>query len=295
MALGIYPRTEEHNRHISEAKKRYYSNPENVAKHKESRKHIIRKAGISEECIKVKGVLYYLFSCVDCGKLHYSQKIKGLPRNPHCLSCAAKIRSIGRIQSPETRTKIATSLVGHPVSEKVRQNKFSPQALANRILAVKGKPPWNKGLKASPEAIENNRQARLREWSNPEFRAKALEKLRHGCHKRPTKPEKIIGDILQELFPGEYKYVGGGWEVTIGRCVPDFINVNGQKKVLEVFGDYWHSEEVTGLTREQEERQKIDNYQKYGFACLIIWQYEALNEVDLVREKIKAFHKKATK
>lgn len=29
MSLGIYPRTEEHNKHISEAKKRYYAQPEN--------------------------------------------------------------------------------------------------------------------------------------------------------------------------------------------------------------------------------------------------------------------------
>ena len=72
---------------------------------------------------------------------------------------------------------------------------------------------------------------------------------------RPTNPEKIIQRILAKYFPKEWKYVGNG-KVWFGKKNPDFININGQKKLIEVYGDYWH--------RNDNPQDRIDHFKKYG-------------------------------
>lgn len=102
--------------------------------------------------------------------------------------------------------------------------------------------------------------------------------------RKPTTPERQLILILNELFPNQYKYVGNG-EVWIAGKNPDFINVNGQKKLIEVFGDFWHQGE-TGEDR-------IAHFAKYGFRTLIIWEHELSNK-DLIVHKVKDFHDSGT-
>jgi hypothetical protein len=94
--------------------------------------------------------------------------------------------------------------------------------------------------------------------------------------------QKIIA-LLDYIAPGEYKYVGNG-EVVIGNICPDFININGQKKVIEHFGYYWH--------RGENPQDIIDRYSEYGFKCLVIWENE-LNNPEKVIEKIQAFNERS--
>lgn len=91
-------------------------------------------------------------------------------------------------------------------------------------------------------------------------------------------------DILDRNFPDEWKYVGNG-EVIIGGKNPDFVNVNGRKAVVEVFGDYWHSERITGKPAEQEVADRIAHFAKYGFRCTVIWEREVSDE-NLVLTKL---------
>ncbi len=77
-----------------------------------------------------------------------------------------------------------------------------------------------------------------------------------------------------------YKYVGNG-EVIIGFKNPDFINVNGEKKVIELYGDYWH--------RNDNPQDRIDHFKKYGFDCLVIWERELKNK-DSLLIKLKEFN-----
>jgi len=97
---------------------------------------------------------------------------------------------------------------------------------------------------------------------------------------KPTKPEIILNKCLQYLFPGEYKYTGD-FQVWIGGKNPDFMNVNGQKKLIEMFGDYWHEGE--------DETKRINHFKEFGFNTLIIWESELRNLV-LVNNKLKQFH-----
>lgn len=124
----------------------------------------------------------------------------------------------------------------------------------------------------------------------PGVRERHLKAVFKGLKLRPTKPEKLLDKLLQRLFPNQWKYVGDG-SFIVGYRNPDFVNVNGQKKIIEMFGDYWHSKKVTGIFNEQHEQERIDRFAKYGYQTLIIWQHE-LENIDSIVDKIQEFHNK---
>jgi len=70
---------------------------------------------------------------------------------------------------------------------------------------------------------------------------------------------------------------------------PDFINVNGQKKIVEMFGTYWHGESRTGLPNEVHVQERKDIFKEYGYETLIVWQHELVNS-DFVLNKLQEFH-----
>ncbi len=129
--------------------------------------------------------------------------------------------------------------------------------------------------KTNPALSERNRRdnnLRPSPFTDPEVKRKALLKLMQ----RPTKPEQQLIDLSKaENLP--YKYVGNGLVIIGGRC-PDFININGEKRVIEIFGEYWHNPRINKNVRKQAEASTTKaHYQEYGFACLIIWDYELQN------------------
>lgn len=132
-----------------------------------------------------------------------------------------------------------------------------------------------KQIRQSEEFREKVSQVMLKTWQDPEYAQKILTQFL-----RQTRPEKEMEQLLDELFPGEYKYVGDG-QFIIGGKNPDFININGQKKIIEVYGDYWHADD--------DPQERIDFFHRYGFDCLVIWESE-LQEVDSVVEKLVEFH-----
>ena len=168
-----------------------------------------------------------------------------------------------------------------------RGNIFSPNAKFNMSLGQTGKTC----PKRTSEQVERLRQSQLKirehysqkskeQWSDPEMRNKMTKAILAGSHIRPNKTEYNLGKLINIACPNEYKYTGDGSHIINGIC-PDFTNVNGQKKVIELFGDYWHSEEVRGHSVEEEEQSKRDKYAELGFSCLIIWERE-------LKEKSKA-------
>lgn len=81
---------------------------------------------------------------------------------------------------------------------------------------------------------------------------------------RKTKTEAFLEDYLQEKFPNQWKYTGCGEETSkLGSRIPDFTNIAGRKKVIELFGTYHHGIE--------EEQLRLDYYQSLGYDCLVIW------------------------
>jgi len=106
----------------------------------------------------------------------------------------------------------------------------------------------------------------------------AAQMMACGANKTPTQPELRIIEILNRHFP-EFKYNGNGQlGVILGGMIPDFLNVNGKKQVIEVFGDYYHGT-ICRNWRNSELGKKMA-YNSLGYKCLVIWQSEIENKTD---------------
>ncbi len=153
----------------------------------------------------------------------------------------------------------------------------------NLVLKLSGrKPTGDQRLK--------NSLAVQKKWDDPIWKANQLEAIFRGQNKKPNNPEKLLISLLNELLPNEYKYVGDG-TIWIEGANPDFININGQKRIIEHNGDYYHSKEWTGLNKEQEEKQRVDHFKKYGYDTLIIWEHELYEDLDVLKNKILDFNR----
>jgi len=136
------------------------------------------------------------------------------------------------------------------------------------------------------ESLEKCWKARDASWADPVKRRKRVEAICRASvkasRKRPTKiEERIINIIAKHHLP--YKYVGDGNFILDGKN-PDFINVNGEKKLLDIFGDYWHR---GGL---EEAQQRSMCFAEYGFKDLVIWESELKTTSDKqVADTIRKF------
>lgn len=123
---------------------------------------------------------------------------------------------------------------------------------------------------------------------SPDEREKRLFKNFSKCRRKPNLLESKVIEIIQtNNFPFEYTgnvpYSGlGGWS-------PDFVSTDGSKKIVELFGDYWHN------IKEVKERdvRRLQCYQKQGYNCIVIWEHELENE-GVFLEKITEFSKLQT-
>ena len=153
--------------------------------------------------------------------------------------------------------------------------------------------PISRGIKNSEVAKMKMRIAHLGRKLSEEHKRKISEALKGRTktdeHIRnnmlafcisPNKCEQKLQNILNLLFPSEYRFVGDGQVIIAGRN-PDFINVNGKKKIIELFGDYWH--------RGQNPRTRIDTFKPFGFETLVIWESE-LKNLENLKLRLRSFH-----
>jgi len=165
-------------------------------------------------------------------------------------------------------------------AEKLRGRKFHTKESKEKIGE------FHRGVKQPDSQRKKNSESKERLWKAPEFIAKQIKARNIG----PNKPEKLLLELLQKLFPNEWKYVGcGDFFVAGTNKNPDFVHVN-QKKIIEHFGDFWHGEGKTGIPNEQHEQERIDLFIKYGYQTLIIWEHE-LKDIDVLIEKLILFCK----
>lgn len=105
----------------------------------------------------------------------------------------------------------------------------------------------------------------------------------------PNRSETILDELLQDNFPNEYRFNGDYSQgVTLGGLVPDWININGRKQVIELFGEYWHDGERKKVRWKATEFGRKAVFSQLGFGCLIIWSKELRHSEDVI-EKIRGF------
>jgi len=194
------------------------------------------------------------------------------------------VELFGEVRAEEIRKKQSESHTGKHRSEEAKANMRHPkseEAKAN----MKGHCGVYEHKLNSKEQNAKIREATRRNWQDPEFAKMMIE----AQHRKPNKAEKKLDKFLQEIFLKEYQInVNAEVMTLVGKC-PDFVNVNGQKKLIEMNGDWWHGPGITGRTKEEEEKQRIDLFAKEGYQTLIVWEHE-LEDTKILRNRIIKFN-----
>ena len=114
------------------------------------------------------------------------------------------------------------------------------------------------------------------ECKSEEEKAEIYDKI--STIDKPTElEERVIGIV--DSFDLPFKYVGDGAIWIDGRN-PDFMDTDGSKRLIEVFGDYWHI--------EGDEEERRSHFAEYGFDTLILWEHEINRMSDSeIAERIK--------
>lgn len=170
--------------------------------------------------------------------------------------------------SKETKQKIAES---HKGEKCYMYGKHFPEETKRKLSeAMRGEKNPNYGKVFSEETRIKIREARLRQKPFPRYY---------------TKPERIFEEICKK-HNQPFRYTGDG-SLWIGKdkvLNPDFIQADGEKVVIEIFGDYWHSPLLNYKLREDANpNYREKHYNKYGWQCIFFW------ETDLKRADAEQF------
>lgn len=125
----------------------------------------------------------------------------------------------------------------------------------------------------------------------------ARRALEAAARPGPNKFEAKFASLNPSLL-----YTGNGtfwrWLPKLGHHKnPDFIlpgpdsahPKKGVTKVIELFGDYWHSRMFTGSANFDHEQQLIDAFADIGLACLVIWESEFKADPEACRQRVQQF------
>lgn len=217
----------------------------------------------------------------------------------------------GKHHTTEAKEKNRLAHLGKPSWNKGLIGIMKPNAGSFK----KGQIPWNKGVKGihfspstewqkgrnpnhSKETLQKIALAKLgkdrgivfklkiaaihkEQWKNVEY----ARKIFRAQQRSYNNDEKYLDAILQLNFPNEWKYVGDG-QITIEGKIPDFINCNGKKIVIEYNG--FCPKAGFGHTLEKDQ-VKTEHYAKYGFRTLNLYKDDIENENKII-EKIRQFN-----
>lgn len=180
-------------------------------------------------------------------------------------------------------SRLAMSLAKKDKPSTFRGRHHSLESRRRLSEAHIGQEPWNKGVPMRAESKAKLREKNRTYWANlsKEEKERQVKAALIGLSKRPTRPEqRLLTLIGNEGLP--FKYVGDGQFILGGKC-PDFLNTNGKKQLIELFGVHWH-----GIFDVAE---RTEHFRQYGFDTLVIWEDE-LEKPGVVISKIKKFGRK---
>lgn len=173
----------------------------------------------------------------------------------------------GKIKSEEHRRRLSLSLKGNIIPEKVRR----------KISATVKK------IESDPQIRKQMSERGKKLWRDTEY----VKKMFLARRTTPNKAELKLNTIIQKTLPNEYALNVRAEIMTLGSKIPDFVNINGQKKVIELYGDYFHNPKY--FPNHQSSEKRISYFKQFGWDTLIIWEHE-LQNLDSLKEKVKNFN-----
>lgn len=203
------------------------------------------------------------YYCKVCGKK--ISTVCGAYGSKMCMSCSCK----KRLKNPKNNTRY--------IDGRTNATYYCIEKNCNNKICYNN---WLYGQRRCRSCSQTIN--RLKSWQNKEYRNKKVKQWIKGNQIRPTKPEIQLKNILKDLLPRQYKYVGDG-KIIISGFNPDFINKKN-KKIIEMYGDYHHN---LPKVKQRDLRRKKE-YKKEGYQLLIIWQKE-LKNIKKVKNKILKF------
>jgi G:T-mismatch repair DNA endonuclease (very short patch repair protein) len=196
------------------------------------------------------------FCLCGCGQEVYSKDNYYFPVYVKGHNTKGKTTSAkGKKRGPRDRgvvNKIALSNTGK------KRSKEQKLKISN---SMKGKP----GRVKSVEELEKLREATKLRWQNGDFKGKFLPS---------SKMERKLAPILEKI---DYSNtIKNNYIIKSGSKtrIPDFYNEK-EKKIIEVFGNYWHKNRLLPEGRRHEtDIEVILWYHNLGWNCVIIWEDE---------------------
>jgi hypothetical protein len=257
---------------------------------------------------------YIWLRCLDCGKTRWVTIKKGKPKNLRCHSCARKlvwsipdnkVRFVKTMQDANARPEVKAK--HSKIAKEQRKNPVYVAKLSKSAKEAYASPKYKNNiheLYSQPESILIRSNATKRNWEDEKYREKQIKRFikqwadpnwknrqvklaLEGNNIKPNKPETLLNNILDELYPGDWKYTGDGSFIIDG-LNPDFVNVNGKKQIIELFGDWWHSDKKVENKWRSSEEGRIETFSQYGYRCLVIWERE-LKEPEKVKTRVAEF------
>lgn len=182
-----------------------------------------------------------------------------------------------RYLSEETKNKIGLANSG--VRNGNYGKKFSLEEKEHlRKIGLGRKLPKEAYIKASMTRINKGlSKGDLNPMSKPENVRKWIiaNKL------KPNKAEIKLKEIIDKVAPGEYDLNVDGHALILRGKIPDFVNIRGRAKLIELFGDFWH--------RGEDPNHRISLFKESGYDTLVIWEHELIDPM-AVTTKLKIFN-----
>ena len=217
-----------------------------------------------------------------------SDRLRGRPPWNKGLSWFTDIRVAKNRESNITTNRMnrENNNYGQKKAWKTRRKKYGSSGFKNPKEYRKQVSKYTKGRKASNKGITKKENPNMGGWNiTVEEKEERVKKIFLGFQVKPNKPERILLRIItKNNLP--FNYTGDKPYFGLGGYMPDFVSTDGHKRILEVFGDYWHN--LFNIKKKDNVRLKF--FHKLGYVCLIIWEHEinSSTEQELV-ERIRQF------
>ena len=171
---------------------------------------------------------------------------------------------IKTLEGREKQRRSVTSREFRLIRSKIQKEKSNDIVYKDTVLRKAGYVTWN-------NKNDDDKRNHILNMIRNQVKGRQINKL-----------ERDFLDLLKTNGLNEWKFVGDGKTFFLNNkhklIFPDFWN--GDKKVIEVYGNYWHTEE--------EGKDRIECLNNLDYGCLIIWEKDIRNNpkqvIDLVKE-----------